>query len=416
MTLFVTAGYKVSFALPPEGDHLVPYFVRALGGGLDGGCCIGYYVARQLNLCEGELSVYRVRGPLLGPVQFSFLPLAMHCLSSACPWDYIWVDIVPHGHSRPSSSRELTFPWSMEVASSPVLGRGLLKAVCNFHQVLPESSHGLPPLVLEPILIQDQGQVSLFQARNIRIGRSGAEAGEGFPYALPFCLQACIVPSCPYGPDLLSEQGVVQTLVLTLTSFRTCYIRFSCWSLTCTSVAQGCGPALVASAVWIFFVRRRLPQPYLSFLCTPFVTSVFGAYSHPLSAVQSKPRVPWEGSCSCLQPAFRIACFYLLPVLHLAKTSATFIGNGRCHKDRDKKRGKNSSRTGRPTRMPLRRGFLSIGLVVDGFLVGCLLLPSLPCQVWAMPKPWGEAVDIILTAVRLFPRALACIRRQSLGF
>ena len=309
MTVFNTAGHKVSLAFLPEGDHLEPCSARAPDGAPEGGCCLGYYEAWQLSNCEGEPRLYS--GFVPGPVQSLLHHLTLILLSSGCPWDYTGFDIVLRGHSRPSSSRELAFPWSLEIASSPVPGHGFLKANCIVHSV---SSLSLRDFTTLGSVLH---KVSLSQARNIRIGRSGAEAGDGNPCI--FChwqLSADTSDSEQSAIFLPTGQDITQIPlpVLIFPSFS--HSSIFRWGLTCTSVAQGCGPAFKEVDAWqfifdagFFCIIHAFHVHLMLLLFLVLIRTLFRPFPSPQESV-------WETLVLTFRRGFLMACFCHLPALH----------------------------------------------------------------------------------------------------
>ena len=102
----------------------------------------------------------------------------------------------------------------------------------------------------------------------------------------------------------------------------------------------------------------------------------------------------------CLLPAKGMPSTVLQPLMILTGGYTAYPHALHSSKSRkgQKKAPKQKARTGRDQSIntgPSCRGWLR-----------SLCFASIPLQVWAAPKPWGEAVEIILTATRRFPDPL----------
>ena len=247
-----------------------------------------------------------------------------------------------------------------------------------------------------------------FQARNIRIGRSGAEAGNGFPH------HNSVSQKGRSNPHTSIQYGWSAPSLLHKVFFDLLFFLPNSWGQTCISVAQGCSPAFFGECEhFFFFLAGELfylcPAFFVHLLLLLFLVLLrtlvlpFGAPKCPFGRVI---RLPSAGVPSCILLPLACATPGQPVLLHFAAS----VSRAEERRHRSKNQPRRLSRKG----VSVCNGTLTC-FGCSRWMLSWLVLPSLPLQVWAMPQPWGEAVDIILAAVRLFPEPLQVSTTPSRG-
>ena len=407
-------GLKVSLAPLPEGSYLELHcVVQAPGSRPEGGCCLRYYETGQLPQSESEVALYR--SPCL-PVQFWIYQLIRYLSQSECSRNHHGLWLVFCGHFRQSSSRDPLLPWLLGSSGSPVPSIGYRRYSCiNFPMDFSVLGGSIIVNFCRPIHFSASGCTGLsfsaapiIQARNIRIGRSGAEADHG--------LQSFSLRDYPslYGSSLsvlpIASVNLFQGHCHIFFWPDRCNDPFSSlpsWSLTCISVAQGCSPAIkrddpriVPSLVegacrilQVFFVHL-----FFLLLCvqTRLLIRSARADKTPFGSLVQFPSQGTPDSI-VLALAFTAPSQPAWPSSDIRNSRGVANERSRTNRAKDKSKTRKAKHFAQGSCGLCRWCQCALGL---------FFAPTLPLQVWAMPQPWGEAVEIILAATRLFPEPL----------
>ena len=164
-----------------------------------------------------------------------------------------------------------------------------------------------------------------------------------------------------------------------------------CWGLTNISVALGCCPASAPInphyLVWLSELVFACCLPFLFVTILALLRLLLwplGAFKTPLGRV-------------CLLSIVYVPDDFLRPVSLLS------VAQGQRHLAEAKPVAKRERRRKRVEQQAHEGQVPQIRRTLFGGLFRLFFCLSVPVQVWAAPKPWGEAVEIILATTRLLP-------------